>query len=432
MINLLPYANINEINWARRPERIFSWIILLIPFFIYSLFVFRYSVDIPYYDDHDVILNFMNTFVQAKTPTERISLLFLQHNEHRIVFDRIITLCYYYLFGEINFKPLIMFGNIGWTLTVLILIGYLKKSLHPLIYLIPIPYLLLSFSHWENMFFAMAAIQNYWFIFFTIAFLISLSEDKPILSCILFIMALFTSGGGIVLYPLGNLFLILRRKWKSFVLFFAISTCCIVFYFYGYHKPPYHPSIIEVALNPFRTTIYFFIFLGNILPFPKYSALPIGLLLGSMAAYFAFKRRGGLFWRLTIYFVMMIALLTTVTRSGFGVEQAASSRYSLFPLLALTSIYVLGTSSKISSKAWIDRAMLAGAVICAIFFWGISFFIIERNHYFINMKNDRNTSIMEFNGGNKNSLLYPDRDQAAQILLLAKQRGIYDYQNDKR
>jgi len=429
MMKLSPCSKNDWISRAR-PETVSLWIILLIPFFINGLFVFRYSVNIPYYDDYDVILNFMNTFVQTETPMEKASLLFLQHNEHRIVFDRIITICYYYLFGEVDFKSLIVFGNLGWALTVSMLMVCLKKNLNSLYYLIPIPYFLLSFSHWENMFFAMAAIQNYWFIFFTIAFLISLSKDKVILSCVFFLMALFTSGGGVVLYPLGNLFLILRKKWKFFLFFFTVSTCCIIFYFHGYYKPPYHPGILEVALNPFRAMTYFLIFLGNVVPLQtKYSALPIGFLLCSLAAYLVLKRHDHLFWKLIICFVIMIASLTTITRSGFGVEQAAASRYSLFPLLVLISIYVLAISSKMPRMTSIFRSVLFGVVVGAVLFWGTSFFFIERNHYFLSMKNQRVASIAEFNDGNKNDLLYPNKDQAAQILLLAEQRRIYDYRS---
>ena len=118
---------------------------------------------------------------------EKISLLFSQHNEHRIVFDRIVFLCHYYLFHEINFKVYIVFGNLGWILTTVMMVRYVQKNFQlPLTHLLPIPYLLLSFTHLENMFFAMAAIQNYWFVFFAVAFLMCLSMDKTFLLCALF------------------------------------------------------------------------------------------------------------------------------------------------------------------------------------------------------------------------------------------------------
>lgn len=405
------------------------WIAFLIPFIIYSIFIFRYAVNIPYQDDYDVVLNFINTFIQMQTLEEKMALLFSQHNEHRIVFDRIIFLCYYYLFHEVNFRFFIIFGNLGWILTIIMLISYLKKnSEFSFDYLLPIPYILLLPIHHENMFFAMAAIQNYWFVFFVIIFLIYLSKDKKFLFCALFPIALFTSGGGIVLYPLGNLFLILRKKWWSFALFFILSTYFIALYFHGYDKPPYHPNIFETVLNPIRTIAYFFTFLGNIfiVPLSKLSLLT-GFILCVLSAYFIFikQKEDNYLWKLMICFVIFITLTTTITRSGFGIRQAVVSRYSLFPLLLLVCVYVFIISSISSTVAY--RIIL----IFTIFFWAINAFIIEQNHFLLKMKEIRIASIVAFSQGDKASLLYPDQDLAAQILLTTERQHIYSYQDQR-
>ncbi len=425
-------SSYKTINWV-------LWITFFVPFFIYILYVFRYAVNIPYFDDYDAILNFLNKFIQVQTLGEKVSLLFSQHNEHRIVFDRVVSLCYYYLLNEVNFRSLIIFGNLGWMLTTVMLILYLQKNFHlSLAQLLPIPYLLLSFSHWENMFFAMAAIQNYWFMFFSLAFLICLSRGKLFLSCAFFSIALFTSGGGAVLYPLGNIFLLMQRRWKYFWLFFLLSTFCMVLYFYGYHKPSYHPSVFEAILAPFRATAYFFVFLGNIFPlhniFILSSNIPlIGIFLPMGAVFYLSSiyfigRYGDCFLKLVIYFVFLVALMTTLTRSGFGIWQAASSRYSLFPLLALVCLSTFIVTS-ISSTIAIRRAILFTTIICAIFTWGVSIFIIDYSQYFKKWKDERIIKIIEFKNGNKQSLLwlYPNPDLAAQTLLTAEQQHIYDY-----
>lgn len=404
------------------------WIAFFIPFIIYSIFIFRYAVNIPYQDDYDVVLNFINTFIQMQTLEEKTALLFSQHNEHRIVFDRIVFLCYYYLFHEVNFIFFIIFGNLGWLLTIITLILYLKNnSKFSFAYLLPIPYILLLPVHHENMFFAMAAIQNYWFIFFVVIFLICLSKDKKILFFALFPIALFTSGGGIILYLLGNLFLLLRKKWQSLALFFILSTYFMVLYFHGYDKPPYHPDIFETALNPLRATVYFFTFLGNIfiVPLSELSLLT-GFILCALSAYFIFikQKEDDYFWKLVICFVVLITLTTTLTRSGFGIRQAVVSRYSLFPLLVLVCVYVFIISS-ISNTAAAYRIIL----IFAISFWVINAFLIERNHFFLKMKETRISSIVAFSHGDKTSLLYPNQDRAAQILLTAERQHVYSYQD---
>ena len=415
---------------------IILWIIFVLPFVIYSLNIVWYATNIPFMDDYDAVLNFTSAFIQTQRLDEKITLLFSQHNEHRIVFDRVIFLGNYYLFHEVNFKSYIMFGNLGWMLTTMMLIVYFQKKFHlPLAYLLPIPYLLLSFNHSENMFFAMAAIQNYWFVFFSVAFLIFLSKDKPLLFCALFPVALFTSGGGIVLYPLGNLFLVLRRKWKSFMLFFMLSTLCVVFYFYNYSQPLDHPSIFDVVRAPFRSIAFFFFFLGNLFSLNGASPLramsgPLGFTLFLLSGYIVIKRRGDHFLLLTIVFIILIAVTTTLARSGFGVLQATYSRYSLFPLLALVCIYISFITS-ISREVTAHRVVLVSTMLWAIFFWGIGVVYYEYTHYFLRVKNERIASIAVFSDGDMRYLLYPDKYRAAQILLTAEQQHIYNYRDQK-
>jgi hypothetical protein len=207
--------------------------IVIIPFILYGYYIIKYAINFPIYDDFDSVLNFTSAFTQVQTTEGKFALLFSQHNEHRLVLNRIVTLSYYYLFHEVNFKFFILFGNLGWILTTVMLGFYFRKKFHLSAgHLIPIPYLLLTSIHHENMFMATAAIQFYWFMFFSVAFLISLSKNKPLLYCSLFPIVIFIYGGGFVFYPLGILFLASRKKWKSLLWFSIISTTCTLLYFF--------------------------------------------------------------------------------------------------------------------------------------------------------------------------------------------------------
>ena len=404
------------------------WIIFIIPFVIYGLYIFKYAVNIPVMDDFDAVLNFTNAFSQAQTGGSKIAVLFSQHNEHRLVFDRIIFLCYYYLFHEVDFFFFIVFGNLGWILTTVMLVLYFRNFFDlSLNYLIPIPYMMLSFIHRDTMFFATPAIQFYWFMFFSVAFLICLSKDKPLLFCVLFPIALFTSGGGIVLYPLGILFLVLKKKWKSFAWFIVLSTACMVLYFFSYSTPINHPSIFEAVINPLRSIAYFFAFLGNLLPVNTI-AIPIGIILCILSVYFVIMQPGDSFLRLAIGFVGLTALVTSFTRSGFGVEQARSARYTLFPLLALVCIYIYIVSS-ISRSTSTHKLILTCAVCCAMAYWGTGVIYSEYTHYFQKVKDERIASLVGLRNGEKERLLYPEKDRAAQLLLTAEQLHIYNYQD---
>jgi hypothetical protein len=413
----LPYPGTISALW---------WTVLAVPFIIYSLTVLRYSANVPYMDDYDAALKFVSTFTQLQNTEAKIALLFAQHNEHRIVLDRLVFSCSHFLFGELNFRFLIAFGNLGWIFTTLLLVVYFRNNFHlSLPALLPIPYLLLSFSHSESMFFAMAAIQNYWFIFFSIVFLMGLSKDKPLVYCALFPLALFTSGGGIVLYPLGSLYLGLRRKWRSFAWFLALSTPCMLLYFYHYQKPAYLPGVLNPMLFPFRTTAYYFSFWGNLLPMDELS-LFLGFVLCLGSTYLVFKRYGDSFLRLTIGFIALIAATLTMTRSSIGVWQSLSSRYSIFSLLVLICVYMFVLTS-IAATAATHKKLILGAILFAVSFWGIDAVYYQQTQKFLKDKDDRVATVVAFANGDIGGLLYPDKDRAARILLTARQLHIYDY-----
>ncbi len=402
------------------------WALFVIPFAVYFYIVFRYSLNIPIADDYDAALDFLNKFIQVQTLTEKITLLFSQHNEHRIVSTRIAFLIQYYLFQEINFKLSIVVGNIGWIFTVLTLVAYFQRSFNLSIdYLLPIPYLLLSFTHWEIML-TSVALPNYWVLFMSILFLICLTSNRLFFVCMLFPITLFTFGSGVVLYPLGNLFFVIQKKWKSLVIFFVISTICMLIYFFGYHKPTYHPSIIEALINPLRTIAYFFAFLGNITQL-KSLAISIGFIACLLSAYFVVKRRDDWFLHLVIGFVVINGLVAALTRSGFGVNQALSSRYSTYSLLAWVCIYIFTITS--FAKINFAHKVVSVAIIGTVLFWGRIAVVYELNHFLTNKRNERVNSFLGFRKENKNSLGQGDQDRGAKILISAEQLHIYKYKN---
>jgi hypothetical protein len=85
--------------------------------YFFSGFFFKYTVNVPINDDYDVLDKF-NKMVSSDSIIEQIKLLFAQHNEHRIVYDRIWFLISYKINNQVNFNLLslvgkfITFGNV--------------------------------------------------------------------------------------------------------------------------------------------------------------------------------------------------------------------------------------------------------------------------------------------------------------------------------
>jgi hypothetical protein len=405
-----------------------------LPFVAYGLSILKYAVNIPYRDDFYAALSFTNSFIHAGTAEERVKLIFSQHNEHRIVLDRLIFLGNYYVLHGINFRYCIILGNLGWVLTVvmLTLIFHRIFRLSPL-QLLPIPFCLLTFNA-GNMFYAMASLQNYWFILFSVAFLYCLSRFEFFGLSALFPAAFFTSGGGVVLYLLGNLFLAARKRWKLAWTLFGLSTICIFVYFHNYIQPRHSPKLSEAVLHPFRTMTYLFVYLGNIWWPTKLGIFTVvalssatGLTICVLSIYIIFRRRSDDFLRLTLGFVMLIAITAAFTRSSLGLGQALAGRYCMYPLLALTCIYVyVSTSERLAAHTTVWVAI----ALCAVVYWATTSAV--NGKHFSDERDNRIASIQAFRNGDKDKLrelFLGGTEQAANILFTAERQRIYDYRH---
>jgi hypothetical protein len=86
-------------------------LLAVIPVAAYIFFLSRYSLDIPYWDDYDAILNSLLLIHGEKNIIHAIGPLFAQHVQHRIVITRLIAWGDWKLFCEISFQRLIWVGN---------------------------------------------------------------------------------------------------------------------------------------------------------------------------------------------------------------------------------------------------------------------------------------------------------------------------------
>lgn len=415
-------------------KNLFLLMLLSVPFITYGIVVYIYATNVPYQDDFDAALDFVNRFTDANSLSARSKLIGRQHNEHRIVLDRFFFLGSYYLQDGVNFRTITILGNLGWVLTVmaLVLIAYRRFHLS-LARLLPIPWVMLSFVHYENMFFAMAAVQNYWFILWSVILMYSLSVNKRV-GClvVLFFMALFTSAGGVALYILANVFLVLQRNSKRFWHFFVASTLCMAVFFVRYrislagsNLPDQQPELLGRLVN-------FLAFLGNVF-FPSFGAsaaivasVALGLIVGLVSLKIVIAPKSDNFLRLSLAFILTTALTVALTRS-FGESQAQASRYSVYPLLALVLIYISGpTISKWVARRggiWIALVLSVSVYLCAAS-------IVEAKR-FPAIRDQRISSIAAFSCGDRGKLLYAgDKRHASDILISSLRRQIFVLSRD--
>jgi hypothetical protein len=405
-----------------------SWLLFLFPFALYALCVIRYTLNVPIWDDFDLILHFINNFVQTPSLKERLAQLFLQHNEHRMVFERIIFILQYYLFGRVNFQYLNYLGNLGWLLSVAFLAYIWKDRSHSFaIDLLPYSYLLLSFIYTESMFWASSSLPFYWSFFFTLLFIYFLIHDSLFLICALFGLVLFTTGGGLVLVPLAWVYLLIKHYYRHLVIFALYSLVTINVYFYHYTWAQTNQVLFSLANLPLYLK-YWLTFLGASLELLTH--IPgIGLVCGAIGCLLMvilwFKSPQDDFTWLLLSFVLLVAAEAALLRSSLGIGQALSTRYAQYSMLfwcCLIFISVRTFSNHL--HVWFPFFTL----LTALLFFRYALITQELN-IFKELATSRSASICFFQSGYSYGLLYPDEVRARKILFLSRSLDVYDYKS---
>src|SRR5208282_3307673 len=198
-------------------NKLFRYLLAFLPVGIFFWTIFRYSINIPYWDDYD-ILDFVLKFLDLKNLKDKTALIFAQHNEHRIAFDRMVALIDYYLYGGINFKHLIFIGNISLIGLTLVLFRAFRIEKDKFLYFIPAIYLLFQPQYWETIFWAMASLANLYVLFFaflSIYFATKPSQRNFFLAVFFAILATFTSGSGMFVFLVVSAVLIYQKRFTT-------------------------------------------------------------------------------------------------------------------------------------------------------------------------------------------------------------------------
>lgn len=330
-------------------NKILKWavaVICLVPIIVYLIIVYKFSDNIPFWDDYDAILGYLTFYVQEDFPG-KVSMLFQSHNEHRIFLVRVITISYYYLFGEINFIPLIYIGNTFYVGVFVLVYKVFKNDLKiNLIYFIPIPIILFQTQYFTNSVWAMASLQNFGILFVSLLSLYLLHKEKFVAALIIGVLAIYTSGNGLLVFPIGAFGLwIKQRRGRLFYIWCAIGVIAIGLYFFGYKSNPEHPSIWEAILNPLNAAEYLLNFTGSYFKIWRthtvwaFSAIILMLicLIVLKKYYLNMPMLSSI-----LLFLILTACLTTLSRSGFGASQAFTDRYRMYSAMFVAISYLMG------------------------------------------------------------------------------------------
>jgi hypothetical protein len=335
----------------------FFWVLGLIPIFIYFNYLKVYGQNIPHWDDY-AIRGFIDQFNASDSIGGKLTLIFAQHNEHRIAFTRIVALLIYKINGSLNFLWMIWIGNFALVGILILFIKVLKNNKLSSFYVIPICFLLFQLSLYENTFWAMASVQNFYVILFSLLAFYQISKDKvPYLWAS---MAAFTSANGVLFVPLIGLMAFLHLKSYSNLLKFALlSTILVLFYFVTYIKPPDSQAVL---LNDvFQNIKAVFVNIGSFADLNtkiilenrvKITFISGILLVVFYGIYLLLKfikakdlslkiKSNFLFFSAILLFVLATCAVTTLSRMQYGFYVFLVSRYKIYSVIAICSFYLM-------------------------------------------------------------------------------------------
>lgn len=289
----------------------------------YFLFVISFAVNMPNADDFDMLLNSVLEFSKGN-----LKVIFLPHGEHLIVTTRLAGIIQYLLIGEINFRSLVIIGN----LVVPIAAGLLVLF-SPIISPIIVSSMLIFLIHpqyYQSILWASGVLQHLAIMPFALgAFLFVSKRDLKyiILSFLLATIAFLTQGNGVFCFLLCGAWLFYQRKHFTSSLFLGAGILgCI------YHLSRSIPGDKSFGFD--QHLLYITGFLGA----PFTSNFKIGIVLGSLSLLWLLfltisKRRFLFTLHLVPFFVILTAIANSISRIHFGVEYGFSETRYCYPSL---------------------------------------------------------------------------------------------------
>ena len=337
----------------------FVWAIIALPIILYFYFLSEYSLNIPKWDDH-ALKAFILDYQNADGILAKFQTFFKQHNEHRIAFDRLITLIVFQIHGTIDYRWLMWVGNFTLIGVLFIFYKIFQKQKISLLFFVPIPLILFQLQLWENTFWGMAAVQNFGIVLFVFGLIYLISSEKKVhfyLALVFAFFATYTSGNGVTVFPVCIVLLILQRRFKETIIFGITSITLIGLYFYHYQMPPSNPPMEGIGLG--KIIFGFFSFLGSVFDLMPNSSGRIKLTIVAgeilfiisiiIAIYLIFNSKllkknrflshVELFVLGVLMFLIGTAIVVTFTRISFGEIGLLTSRYKIYTILLLITLY---------------------------------------------------------------------------------------------
>ena len=353
-------------------KNLITALLILFPVIIFYWVFQKYAVNTPHWDDF-AIRNTLAKILETDSISEKIKLLFSQHNEHRILLTRISAWLVFLLQGTLNLKSLMFIGFFALIGLLAIFFQISKKNKLPLFAFVPISFILFNVGLFENTFWGMASVQNFGVIFFaflTFYWLVFSIENQnkyffylALFSCFI---GVFTSGNGIVIPLIGCMVLLVQQRKKQLFIWLSSSIIFIVSFFFNFQKNP--ENLVKTNFSDYKSIIKgIFATLGSILDSSAIApskhldlAMTLGLFLFIFMCMFAYKvilkkynrasfrlsqHTNDLFLLACLAFIGITTVGIVLARIYYEMDILLTSKYKIYSILNIIIFYLVCINS---------------------------------------------------------------------------------------
>lgn len=340
--------------------------ILLAPAIMFLL-VRRFAVNVPFGDEWEFPLRLVQLNMGELT---LVDFFWGQHNEHRIVFPRLITFALAYLTGY-NVVAQMYVGFVLKLLSLLFIWKLLQITLRQTQAALISPLTILT----SLLLFSAAEVENWTWGFNALIWSLTVScaiatvwtlarwpaRWSGTLAAFLWtFVGVLTLAGNLTLWGVDLLGILAysltqskKVQWLHVALWIVAAIVVPTVYFTDYHHPSYHPDLLLFLTHPIDFGIFIPAYLGTPLSLGTgyQSAAAVGFLglvgLGAavywLVRYSAKMIKSIIPWLLLVSFALSNAIITAIGRVGFGLEHATSSRYT-----AVSTLFWIGAFAVIA------------------------------------------------------------------------------------
>jgi hypothetical protein len=327
-------------------------LVSLIPIVVAATAMVRHWAPLPYWDEWFTPGEVLRSYAQG---TLSFTDFFLQHNESRKVFPRLLYLALAKLHGwDVRDGMVVTLLEVA-TICGLCFLLFLRTTgataKTALVALAATTFLAFFPIQYENFLWGLQFEPFFPGLAVILVALINLSPlrfgTKTLLNLVIALVATYTFANGMLLWIFGIPLPAMhdpaskRRRLIWYVLFASVGVGAISGYFVDYQRPVYHPSFHFGIGQIIR---YVILWVGGYFKSAHISPFVVGVtvlilwLVTSASAIILITRgtnwRHFYSWFVIGIYALISSIITAIGRLGFGVEQALSPRYTTFSLFS--------------------------------------------------------------------------------------------------